>query len=271
MLLLQLGASNRCAYDLRAISLLREGLYSRVCVSTPLNYSVQYISCPLTSLCKDCTFEFKSTYLRLHSDRPTMPGTLDALKRHFKNSVSKKNSNPEGVQAIQQLGSAASQRTSANVSPPSSSNHTLPQSNASVLPTCTAGASTSSNHASRGSPLPDLWAEALQKLSDKERGTIQHEASSHSGSLQQPPLDMIDDLCPLTERKRAECENGRWKVEYNGQQVILRDVAEKVVVWLNKFKEVGDVAVNFDPVHAALPWAGVRVLLQVRHEPQSTS
>ena len=50
---------------------------------------------------------------------------------------------------------------------------------------------------------PDLQAEALQQLSD-----------------------MIDNLCSLTERKRAACENPRWKLEYNGQQVILRDVVD---------------------------------------------
>jgi ankyrin repeat domain-containing protein 50 len=44
----------------------------------------------------------------------------------------------------------------------------------------------------------------------------------------------------------------------------MRDVAEKVIVWINKFKEIGDIAVSSDPVHAALPWAGVRFLLQVR-------
>ena len=44
---------------------------------------------------------------------------------------------------------------------------------------------------------------------------------------------------------------------------MLRDVAEKIVHWVNKFKEIGDVAVNFDPVHASLPWAGVRFLLEV--------
>jgi len=75
---------------------------------------------------------------------------------------------------------------------------------------------------------------------------------------------MVGCLCDLTKQKRAECEKRGWKLEYNGQQVILRDVAEKVIVWLNKFKEVGDIAMNFDPVHLALPWAGVRFLLQVR-------
>lgn len=38
---------------------------------------------------------------------------------------------------------------------------------------------------------------------------------------------------------------------------------EKTISILNKFVSVGDVAVTFDPVHAALPWAAVRFVLQV--------
>lgn len=49
----------------------------------------------------------------------------------------------------------------------------------------------------------------------------------------------------------------------NGRQIILRDVAEKIIVWIDRFKQVGDIAVNFDPVHASLPWAGIRFLLEV--------
>jgi hypothetical protein len=35
------------------------------------------------------------------------------------------------------------------------------------------------------------------------------------------------------------------------------------VKWLDRFKQVGDVASNADPVHVGLPWAGIRVLLDV--------
>jgi ankyrin repeat domain-containing protein 50 len=38
-----------------------------------------------------------------------------------------------------------------------------------------------------------------------------------------------------------------------------------MILWLNKFKDIGDIAVSFDPIHASLPWAGVRLLLQVRY------
>ena len=50
----------------------------------------------------------------------------------------------------------------------------------------------------------------------------------------------------------------------NGRQILLRDVAEKIIYWIDKFKQVGDVAVNFDSVHASLSWAGIRLLLEVR-------
>jgi ankyrin repeat domain-containing protein 50 len=119
---------------------------------------------------------------------------------------------------------------------------------------------TTSAQVVRNTPAKDLWAEAQQKLSDKEKAAI---------TLLWPPLqansqaDTPQQLIAVVEKKREECDQKRWKFKLNGRQILLRDVAEKVIIWLNKFKEIGDVAVNFDPVHTALPWAGVRFLLQV--------
>jgi ankyrin repeat domain-containing protein 50 len=119
---------------------------------------------------------------------------------------------------------------------------------------------TSSTHEVQNAPGRDFWVEALQKLSDKEKAAI----SKLWPPLQTNPQSHIpQQLIVIVERKREECEQKSWKFKVNGRQIILRDVAEKVIVWLNKFKEIGDVVVNFDPVHVALPWAGVRFLLQV--------
>ncbi|KAI0104640.1 ankyrin repeat and SOCS box protein 7 [Nemania sp. FL0031] len=43
----------------------------------------------------------------------------------------------------------------------------------------------------------------------------------------------------------------------------VQDVLDKIVVWVNKFKEVGDMAVQYDTAHAALPWAVIRFFLQM--------
>ncbi|TKA82405.1 hypothetical protein B0A49_00003 [Cryomyces minteri] len=76
-------------------------------------------------------------------------------------------------------------------------------------------------------------------------------------------LDMLEELRDVITTKREECENKRWKYTVGGKEVVLRDVAEKVITWISKFKEIGDIAVGFDQVHAALPWAAVRFLLQI--------
>ena len=44
--------------------------------------------------------------------------------------------------------------------------------------------------------------------------------------------------------------------------VIVRDVLEKIVRWVDRFKEIGDTAVQYNPEVAALPWAAVRFVLQ---------
>jgi hypothetical protein len=104
-----------------------------------------------------------------------------------------------------------------------------------------------------------LWADALQTLTDKDKATIPRPGPD-------PSLGMLQNLCAIAEERRDHCENRGWKFELNGRQIILRDLAQKVVVWINKFMQVGDVVANVDPIHVGLPWAGVRLLLQVRAE-----
>lgn len=58
----------------------------------------------------------------------------------------------------------------------------------------------------------------------------------------------------LAEEKKEQCLRRRWTIRKpNGGTLILRDVFEKIVVWVQKFKEVGDIVVQYDPVHASLP------------------
>ncbi|KAH8147134.1 uncharacterized protein LAJ45_08934 [Morchella importuna] len=54
-----------------------------------------------------------------------------------------------------------------------------------------------------------------------------------------------------------------WKYTWKGETIILRDIADKILVWVDKFKSIGDVAVSFDPNHAALPWSAFRFILQM--------
>lgn len=118
-------------------------------------------------------------------------------------------------------------------------------------------ASSSAGKQAQNVQIKDLWDVALQTLSSGEKAAIQETPVD-------PKREIIDQLRDVVQQKRDECLKQRWKFHFQGREIILRDLAEKVIFGINKFKEIGDVAVNFDPVHAALPWAGVRFLLQVR-------
>jgi hypothetical protein len=77
-------------------------------------------------------------------------------------------------------------------------------------------------------------------------------------------LELLNEVLAAAKEKREQCIRRQWRYKRsNGETVILRDLFDKILAWANKFKEIGDVVVQFDPVHTALPWAGVRFFLQV--------
>jgi len=104
--------------------------------------------------------------------------------------------------------------------------------------------------------LKNLWDKAAETLSDADRQEIDFDRSDKRA--------ILSDVLNMVNVKKDQCIRSRWKYKNrNGEDVVLRDLIEKMAKWVNKFKEVGDVAVQYDPAHAALPWAGVRFLLQV--------
>ncbi|KAF2142286.1 uncharacterized protein K452DRAFT_358125 [Aplosporella prunicola CBS 121167] len=75
--------------------------------------------------------------------------------------------------------------------------------------------------------------------------------------------DVLAAVLRTCEDKRALCMQKRWRFKKpSGDVIFIRDVLEKITKWVDRFREVGDAAVQFDMSHASLPWAGVRFLLQ---------
>ncbi|KAF4879667.1 Myotrophin [Colletotrichum siamense] len=102
----------------------------------------------------------------------------------------------------------------------------------------------------------NLWDIARKRLTHDEEAQLAKAVVDNNTLSQQ--------LLELVYAKQQQCMDRRLKFKRsNGDVIVLKDVFEKVVKWLQKFKEVGDVATQYDPVHAALPWAGVRMLLQI--------
>ena len=105
----------------------------------------------------------------------------------------------------------------------------------------------------------DLWASALSTLTERDRQQLRF----HDG---QDELSVLTDLQELTGRAKEQCIKKRWRFQKpgrNGETVVLRDIFTKMVVWIDVFKQIGNTVVQYDPGHAALPWAGVRFILQI--------
>ncbi|KAF2194322.1 hypothetical protein K469DRAFT_783362 [Zopfia rhizophila CBS 207.26] len=104
--------------------------------------------------------------------------------------------------------------------------------------------------------INDLWALAAAQLSDDDKRNINFSRSDR--------LNILADLHAEAERFKQRSIESRWKyARKSGETVIIRDVFDKIVRWIDIFKQVGDVAVQYDPAHASLPWAGIRFILQI--------
>lgn len=126
-------------------------------------------------------------------------------------------------------------------------------------PTASAAASSSPQVTSNPSSSRNILDDALKALSNQERETIREH------TLISSDIDSaLNQALAAAKEKQRGCYEKRWTFTFAGRAVTLKDEADKVVRWLNRFKAVGDVAVNVDPVHAGLPWAGIRLLLEVR-------
>jgi hypothetical protein len=104
-----------------------------------------------------------------------------------------------------------------------------------------------------------LWAKAISQLDLQERETLR-------GFIEADTQDMASILESTRNETRRIVDTNReraWKITVRGEDLVLRDVGMKILQWVDGFKEIGDIAAQLDPVHAALPWALFRFLLQV--------
>ena len=125
-----------------------------------------------------------------------------------------------------------------------------------------------SENASRGSlklgdwlqqEASDLWTRAYNELPIEYKQDL--ECESNTGSDKPGGLDALKQLLERAIKAREENIASQWKLEWGGKEINVREKTESLVGWITKFKDVVDIAVQYDPVHAALPWAGVRFIL----------
>jgi len=105
-----------------------------------------------------------------------------------------------------------------------------------------------------------MLIDALEALASEDRETVR--------SLL-PPTNAIgidtafSEVHSCARQLQQCCTDKRWSWNYKGREVYLFDQVDKVVQLLDRFKAVGDIVANVDPIHIGLPWAGIRAILEV--------
>jgi hypothetical protein len=105
-------------------------------------------------------------------------------------------------------------------------------------------------------PEDSIWEKALEVLGDEDKRNVDFH--------REDKLAILRDVLNAVDEKKRTCLEKRWKYRKGNKEIIIRDQLEKLAEWVNKFKDIGDCAAQYDPAHASLPWAGVRFFLQVR-------
>ncbi|KAB2572635.1 hypothetical protein DBV05_g8724 [Lasiodiplodia theobromae] len=103
----------------------------------------------------------------------------------------------------------------------------------------------------------NLWSQAIQHLSEEDQQRLT--------SLGSDKLDILNTVLDEVQSKKQRCLDKRWTYKgRDGKPKVLRDLCDKTIAWVTKFKELGDTFIKFDVSgQAAMPWAGVAFLLQV--------
>ncbi|KAF5623303.1 ankyrin 1 [Fusarium tjaetaba] len=103
-----------------------------------------------------------------------------------------------------------------------------------------------------------------QSLWDQAYNSLGADLKTSLGQAATHKRDILAAALEAAENRKATSLRKRWKFKRsNGEVVIIRDILEKIAKWIDSFKAVGDAAVQFDASNASLPWAAVRLLLQV--------
>lgn len=105
--------------------------------------------------------------------------------------------------------------------------------------------------------LVDHWKYATLLLNDQEKELLQLPGDGVE------PSSILADLHRLAAEKQKVVQDKAWKINFGGRRIALKDIIAKMASWLKSFEAIGDILVSMDPGHAALPWAAVKLLLQV--------
>lgn len=104
----------------------------------------------------------------------------------------------------------------------------------------------------------DRWQDAFKGLSEDKQKTLAKMGFHKPKSAN--VKSTITELVNNVNERQTECEKKFWHVKIGGKDIVLREYTTSIIGWLEK---AGDIAVQFAPPQASLPWDVIKSLMQV--------
>lgn len=85
-----------------------------------------------------------------------------------------------------------------------------------------------------------------------------------TNATSQDKLDILRAIADETEEQKKACEDKQWKYKNRkGEQVLVRDKMNTLLVNIKQYTAIGDLVVQPLPSVVSLAWGGFKLLLQV--------
>jgi hypothetical protein len=106
----------------------------------------------------------------------------------------------------------------------------------------------------------DRWQRAFENLPENKQIILKEMGFDKPNPVNVAPN--ITELIDAINAKQEECERRFWKTTVGGNEIVFRDYTTSIIGWLEK---AGDIAIQFAPPQACLPWGLIKSLMQVRN------
>lgn len=106
--------------------------------------------------------------------------------------------------------------------------------------------------------VSDLWDEAFRKVNDETQRWIKNHGLA---SLERAKSEDVINLIKEKSKSLFEEKGSPSKIEIGSQKIVFREYVSDIITFLTT---AGDLAINFAPPQAGVPWAAAKALLRVR-------
>ena len=109
----------------------------------------------------------------------------------------------------------------------------------------------------------EVWLKTL-KIAEKKLSDNKLPPLNLTNCNPQSAEENMEAVIKVLNASQEEDQKNRWSYTWRGKKVIVVERLGKILKYVEKYSKVVDIAIQSDPGVAALVWAGIWAIMQVR-------